>query len=295
MTAFLPVTGTQLDQLLMVGGTAANEDLAAARAAAARLPQAVAAFLLRKRARIVVCRESVTDHERSLRGARPRGWPEGKTWDIVPGAYLPKRSQVVVATRAGPSGRRIAPQGDGHGSVDLLLHETMHGHDFLKKHRLIRDRTFTNARLADMAMLGEYERQQGDAGLQETYAESAARAFAAEAAPGQAWPNLSRFWALLDESELEAGLEAAEEPPVELDLGADTPIGTATVEMDGALLLDLRADGPDGEIGHGLVRLDRGEPGYEAVAEQMGGMEALEGMATESSLPRRPILLRPIR
>jgi hypothetical protein len=54
---------------------------------------------------------------RHLRGVRPRGWPEGSTWDAVPGAGGPKG----LATN--PS--RELP-GRGHGSSSLALHELGH-------------------------------------------------------------------------------------------------------------------------------------------------------------------------
>jgi hypothetical protein len=257
-------TSGQLDALVVAGGSATLADLVAARAAAAQLPLAVAGFLLRKGARVVVCRGSITDHETALKGVRPRGWPEGQTWDIVPGVYLPGRKQVVIATVDGPGGRTIAPRGTGHGSVDLLLHEAMHGHDFLKGHRLLKQRAFRDARTADLAVLGDYERQSGDAGLQETYAESAARAFATGPALLPPWPTLAGYWQALEETELETAAAIATEQPEVLEL-ADAPIGTATYEAGGALLLDLRAEGPDGAIGHALVRLSPGDPAYGAI------------------------------
>ncbi len=279
-------TPQQLDALVIAGGSATPEDVLAARAAAAQLPLSVAGFLLRKSARVVVCRETITDHETSLRGVRPRGWPEGQTWDIVPGVYLPGRKQVVVATVDGPGGRAVAPRGTGHGSVDLLLHEAMHGHDFLKGHRLLKERAFRDARTADLALLGDYERQPGDAGLQETYAESAARAFASGPIPTAPWPTLAGYWQSVDDTDLEAAIAGDEEPPELLDT-SDAPIGTATLEADGALLLDLRADGPDGAIGHALLRLQPGNPAYQMVIGP-GELET-PGAATG---PRR-FLVRP--
>jgi hypothetical protein len=54
---------------------------------------------------------------RSLRGVHPRGWPEGKTWDVVPGAGGGHRMA------ADPSRDH---KGMGHGTDSLALHELGH-------------------------------------------------------------------------------------------------------------------------------------------------------------------------
>ena len=51
------------------------------------------------------------DKMRHLRGVQPRGWSEGKTWDVVPGAHSPGIRRTLI----GPH--------KGHGSTDLSLHE----------------------------------------------------------------------------------------------------------------------------------------------------------------------------
>lgn len=53
-----------------------------------------------------------------LRGAQPRGWPPGSTWDTVPGAYHSERR--VVACGGG---------GHGHGATSLAMHEGSHALD----------------------------------------------------------------------------------------------------------------------------------------------------------------------
>ena len=50
----------------------------------------------------------------SLKGVAPRNWPEGSTWDNVPGAYNPGTKTVVAGTAS------------EHGSESLLIHETGH-------------------------------------------------------------------------------------------------------------------------------------------------------------------------
>jgi hypothetical protein len=57
---------------------------------------------------------------RSLKGVHPRGWPEGATWDQVPGAG----SETGFAANPGREDR-----GKGHGSTSLALHEYGHSAD----------------------------------------------------------------------------------------------------------------------------------------------------------------------
>lgn len=284
---------SDLDKLLGLGGSADASDLAAVRPAAAQLPPQVLSFLRMKGARIIVCRGSITDHAKDLKGVQPRGWPAGMTWDIVPGVYLPNRKQVVVATLAMPGGRRLPVRGEGHGSFNLLLHETMHGHDFLKNHRLLGAGKFVAARTADFAKLGSYEQQAGDAGLQETYAESAARAFGRDTTLPAAWPQLAKFWALLDPGQLQLAPEAIEEAPPRRRIKSrrTTPVGTAQVTTDGSIELNLRADAGDGAIGHALVTIKPGAANYGAIASHLTG--APQGLVPQALAPSGPMIVRP--
>lgn len=285
---------SDLDKLLGIGGSADASDVAAVRPAAAQLPPQVLAFLRMKGARIIVCRGSITDHAKELRGVQPRGWPAGMTWDIVPGVYLPGRKQVVVATLAAGAGvRRLPVRGEGHGSFNLLLHETMHGHDFLKNHRLLGAARFVAARTADFARLGSYEQQAGDAGLQETYAESAARAFGRDATLAASWPQLAQFWALLNPGQLQLAPEVIEEAPPRRRIKSrrDTPVGTAQVIADGSIELNLRADAGDGAIGHALVTIAPDAPDYGAIARHMTG--APQGLVPAALVPGAPMVIRP--
>ena len=49
-----------------------------------------------------------------LKGVQPRNWPQGSTWEEVPGAYNPNNKTVVAGAAA------------KHGSEALLIHETGH-------------------------------------------------------------------------------------------------------------------------------------------------------------------------
>lgn len=286
---------SDLDRLLMPGGSADASDLAAVRPAAAQLPPQVVGFLRKKGAKIVVCRGSITDHAKELQGVLPRGWPAGMTWDIVPGVYLPNRKQVVVATLPAPGGRRLPERGEGHGSFNLLLHESMHGHDFLKNHKLLGASKFVAARAADFARLGSYEQQAGDAGAQETYAESAARAFGKDATLGASWPQLAAFWALLDPGQLQlAPVDIAEAPARRrIKSRRDTPVGSAEIGQDGTIHLDLRADARDGAIGHALVSIAPADRRYGAIAGHLTG--APQGLLPQALAPTShgPVVVLP--
>jgi hypothetical protein len=289
MPDFDRASADQLDKLLKSGGTADATDVAAARPAAARLPATVAGFLLRNRARIVVCRSNVTDHEPALLNEHPRGWPPGLTWASVPGAYLPARREVVVATIATAAGRQVpGPEARSHGSVDLLLHEAMHGHDFLKGHRVLRDPAFKAAWEADFALLGRYEQQPGEVGMQESYAESAARLFAGNVL-ATSWPSLFGFWKNIDEGDLEAADIDLDFPFAPLATAPDTPIGTAAFEADASLTIDLRAESTTGATGHLMLHLQPGDPMYDRF---VSGVPVAE-TGLEASDIGRPMLIAP--
>jgi Pro-Pro endopeptidase len=70
----------------------------------------------------VISGRGITDHPQwsSYRGVTPRGYPEGHTWDDVPGAGSGSRpATVIVANRLQ----------EGHASVSLVMHEHAHTYD----------------------------------------------------------------------------------------------------------------------------------------------------------------------
>jgi hypothetical protein len=270
-----------LERLVAAGGSGTDEDVAAVRSEIGRLSTDVLAFLHRKRVKVVACRGSVTDFETSLRGKLPRGWDPNKgiTWDHVPGAYLIRRKRVVVATVAAGGGRAVPPKGQGHGSINLALHEAMHGHDIAGGHRLTSSAGFRAARAADLPRLPAYEAQPGAAGVEETYAESAARHFSDDPGLAGDWPALAAWWARDPAGE---GLEASfslERHGATEEHGADAPIGTVSRQDDGSLFYDLRADEPEVAVGHAAFV----EPAPEAGRESM----ALSGSGIRLVMPYR--------
>jgi hypothetical protein len=53
----------------------------------------------------------------------------------------------------------------------------------------------------------------------------------------------------------------------------DDPIGVATMEGDGTIVLQLRAEGPGGQRGDALFRYPKGHPEYDQVLRHLGGLK----------------------
>ncbi len=101
-----------------------------------------------------------TDFEtgRPLKGVRPRGWPEGTTWDDVCGAYDPVKKHVVIGTK-GDTGSASMPLHEfGHAVGDLMGWNT--NDEWSQIHKEVFDD------------LSPYFQQEGEAGPQEMLAET---------------------------------------------------------------------------------------------------------------------------
>jgi hypothetical protein len=55
-------------------------------------------------------------------------------------------------------------------------------------------------------------------------------------------------------------------------LKEDDSIGVATMEKDGTIVLQLRAEGPGGILGDGLLRYPPDHPDYTKVLDYVGGL-----------------------
>ena len=271
-------------RLVVVGGSAGPADLEAVAANAAFLPAYLLQRFERIGVRIVACRGSVTDFERDLRGVVPRGWDRtGKTWDDVPGAFFPDRKRVVIATIAAGADRAVPTKASRlHGSADLVVHESMHGYDYVGGHAVLRDQRYVSARLADFERLGPYERQEGMAGLEESFAESGARHAVQPDVLQSDWPHLFAYWEAGPAESIEipeSPLESVQEP--------DAPIGIAEMRSDGTLEMDLRAEGPGGAVGHAWMSVAPTDTDYDERKQWLLGGLGPEEAAGE------PFLIRP--
>lgn len=175
--------------LARLGGTATESDRQAVIRELERLPAEALEALRDHGVHVTVVHDSVVEALPHLAGVRPRGWPPGSTWDTVPGLYDPATNQVIIATRGGA----VPATGNGHGSVNLVVHETGHALDAsVNGHG---DPAFVAARNQDLPNLSTYQTQPGTAGLEETYAESLALYESNPSASQATQPNLHAYWA----------------------------------------------------------------------------------------------------
>jgi hypothetical protein len=174
-----------------IGGTANEADRQAVVAEMIKMPLPALEALKKKGVKVVVCRNSVTEIRQDLKGVQPRSWPPGTTWDTVPGLNDPNSKRVIIATRNG----QVPPTGDGHGGVNLVLHEVGHAVGDAVTTGGVSDARFIAARDADKARLDNYEGDANPAGVRETYAESFARFYANHPTDATAYPHLHAYWA----------------------------------------------------------------------------------------------------
>jgi hypothetical protein len=223
--------------------------------------------------KIVVCRNSVVDYRTDLRGVGPRGWPPGAVWDTVPGAFLPDRNEVVIGV-IGHADRNphVPRRGEGHGSWNLVVHESGHAFDLAVATHRSSSAAFTQARTADLATLSAYERQPDPAGSQETWAESAARYYGTDPGDTGSHPNLHMFWlsatlailqdALRDLQRAVDQLKAIMGPPV---------VGTARMNADSTIRVDLIATDDKGAHGDAQLIYTPEHALYSSLLSHLGG------------------------
>ncbi len=199
-------------QMVKIGGSATEEDQDAVIQHLAIFPPELLEFA-RKRLKInlIACRNSVTDVKVEYRGVKPRGWPEGQTWDTVPG--MADYKTAIIATAATPDGGRT-PSPTGHGSFNLVGHEFLHAFNFGRNEngRGTVDPRFRAARKAVLdriARLSEtphprfnlpYYKQPGVAGRQESHAETGCRWFYGDTLirTSEILEPLADFWRVIE-------------------------------------------------------------------------------------------------
>jgi Mlc titration factor MtfA (ptsG expression regulator) len=118
----------------------------------------------------------------------------------VPGAFLADRNKVVVATiprsQTDPT-RIVPPSGQGHGSVNLVLHETGHSLDYKggRASSISRtDKAFIAAYNQDKAGMEPYFQQPPPAGPEEAFAETLALHYSGNPDFATAHPALAAYW-----------------------------------------------------------------------------------------------------
>lgn len=182
-------------QASAVAGSGTPEDVDLVVDQLAKMPKALLDALKANGTKVKVCRGSVTDYLTELRGVRPRGWPPGMTWDSVPGLQQPSRKEVVIAT-IGHAGNNahVPATGEGHGSANLVIHETAHGVDYSQTPHISAGSVFNAARTPDVGALPAYETQPGNAGQEESFAESCARFYSDDPFSAESTPHLHKYW-----------------------------------------------------------------------------------------------------
>ncbi|MEJ7732283.1 MAG: hypothetical protein WKG00_24135 [Polyangiaceae bacterium] len=173
-------------RLVSPAGSGTDSDAALVEAELARLPLEVLQYMERNGITVKVGRGSVVEVYPELSGVQVLGWPEGETWDRVPGVGW---NPVAIAIRDG----RIPPQGDGHNSTNLVLHETFHAID--ERHKFSQTEAFLAAYSADFAKLEPYYQEEREGmGAGEAFAESAARYYAGDPTLREELPHLFAYW-----------------------------------------------------------------------------------------------------
>ena len=257
------------------GGSGTEGDRMAVAVELARMPGDTLDLLRRAGTRVVACRGSVVDHRHDLASARPRGWPPGTSWNDVPGLYDGPRNEVVLATRGHAPGRAgsVPRTGDGHASASLAVHVACHAVD-ARCGSPSGAAEFRVARSADRDALPEYGRQPGTAGLEESWAESAAFRAADPDTMARELPRLHGYWEAREGGPgVRAGGRRAEDAEVRTTrIWRRSSIGVASLDAAGAIVLDLRAADGKGILGDGRVVLPAGHPLHGPVLEHLGGL-----------------------
>ena len=276
-----PVDAARLAQarsLVICGGSGDQSDLEAVASEVLLLPEFVLRAFEERRIRIVACRGAVTDFEKDLKGVTPPGWERTcSTWDSVIGAYFDDRRRVVIATAASSEGggREVPGKASGrHSSDNLVVHMALHGYDYSGSHSALADPAFASACDADFAQPQEGRHgffvQHAPVGREEAFAESGA-AFAVDG-PGMAArsPNLHAYWQALCLANCETPPPNSPMQSLPDELGHS--LGSATILPAGDLCLDIRAEGPGGAIGHGIIDLAQDTHAYgQVIAHLLGG------------------------
>jgi hypothetical protein len=224
VTSLDPASLELSQKLVATAGTADANDVTLVSRRLAVAPPRVLWATQDRGIHVVACRDSVVEYLPQLKGVQPRGWPDGATWDSVPGVDWGK--VVVIAVIGHATGTAHVPgYGEGEGSFALVLHELGHALDGAMDgtDTYSGRRDFLGARASDSGSLTPYESQAGAAGPQETWAEMFARFYGGDPGLAEQSPSLAALLVSLD-AEI-AKQEAKHVPPPET--GISGALGSA--------------------------------------------------------------------
>lgn len=198
----------EIGRNIRAGGSSSGDDAKAVAKGLTRLSKPVLENLNKAGIKTQCCRGPATEVLADLSGVQPRGWPDGMTWDDVPGCYSPSTKQVIVGTMDDGGKRKVPGPGEGpikHGTPDLIGHEAGHAFDASDGALKSTNAAFLKARGGDVKLgkpkgmygprdnyfLTKAEGGTNDAGAtSETFAES----FAMHFSKTSRWPTLEAFW-----------------------------------------------------------------------------------------------------
>jgi hypothetical protein len=188
-----------------------------------------------------------------MKGVRPHGWPSGTSWDQIPGGYNLDMG-VIIATRGG---KVPATDPDVHGKANMVYHETLHAYDHALGNFSQRSLEFTLARNADIKDLEAYYTRPPPVGQQEPLRRPVPCISPINGPPARCRICMSsgrtillrrRNWRRRHEFDR-----------------------SATMEDDGTIIMQLRAEGP-GVLGDARLVYQPTHPDYPMIRRHLDGL-----------------------
>lgn len=150
-----------------------------------------------KNFKINICKDNITNIYKELKSITPRGWDKKYSWDDVNGCFAScdhtDNFNVSIALTKDERGYLIDV--NKTGSHCVVLHEMGHAVDHL--YRISNSKKFKNVRRKDFDRLTPYLKQEGEAGLLETFAEVFARFYGDCDYLKEELPNLYNYFLML--------------------------------------------------------------------------------------------------
>lgn len=193
---------TMAKALIRTENGATEVDKRVVMAELVKLPLRVLKRLARQEIPVVVMRGKITEFLKDLpKGARPPGYPEGKTYDDIPAIYVNgseqgnKQGKAIVIVTKEQNGNVILPGLDTKRGQNPVIHESFHAFD--DESYFSGSKEFQAMREAERHALSEYEKQakEGnfDRGAAETFAITGERLFGGDATVRKERPKLTGY------------------------------------------------------------------------------------------------------